>query len=582
MKERSSPWGLIRGHLLRHRYFYLFAAVFLVFYVIPLLFIQLPNAHDKFFHMTRISCIAEELQAGHFPVRLYSSVYNNYGYACPLFYGDWLLYLPGLLVALGMQLETAFRLMLLFCAAGASVSCYFCAKSILKEQSSAFIVTLLYGLSPYLFDDIFARMALGEVQAFLFLPILFLGLYDIVLRDGRLWYLLGIGMCGLLVTHLLTAAASVVVCVLFCLIFIRRLFRQPKKFLWIGAAALLFFALSASFLFPMMEQLASSSFLGTDGTSASILGGVAERAFPSLTWAFSPVNVLVYSYTPNGTFYPNGVGFAVVVMLAYRLRYRRQLHSPVCDAHLILGLVLLFCTTRYFCWTLLEPIVGALQFPWRLLIFVTLLLSLAGGMLMKQLGKIGRQRLFLRLIIGAAVLSLCCAFVAKYKPILRGNEPQRTFRQEIGTGEYLPSPYDAPTLTQYKHQLMHRGDVTSSNHEFTESSLSRANGSVTFAFSGNQSDDTYVDLPLIYYQGYSAVLSTPDGKTSLPTGRGYNNVVRVSLGDAESGSVTVCYTGTMVQHCSFAVSILSILLLTVSLVLLHLRKRKQASLPPAS
>ena len=129
---------------------------------------------------------------------------------------------------------------------------------------------------------------------------------------------------------------------------------------------------------------------------------------------------------------------------------------------------------------------------------------------------------------------------------------------------------------------MHRGDVTSSNHEFTESSLSRANGSVTFAFSGNQSDDTYVDLPLIYYQGYSAVLSTPDGKTSLPTGRGYNNVVRVSLGDAESGSVTVCYTGTMVQHCSVAVSILSILLLTVSLVLLHLRKRKQASLPPAS
>lgn len=52
---------------------------------------------DIDFHLTRIAHLAQGLQDGQFPVRLYTSMLNGYGYAAPLYYCELFLYIPATL-----------------------------------------------------------------------------------------------------------------------------------------------------------------------------------------------------------------------------------------------------------------------------------------------------------------------------------------------------------------------------------------------------------------------------------------------------------------------------------------------------
>ena len=101
--------------------------------------------------------------------------------------------------------------------------------------------------------------------------------------------------------------------------------------------------------------------------------------------------------------------------------------------------------------------------------------------------------------------------------------------------------------------------------------VKRGYGELTASFSGNTSADTYIDLPLINYKGYAAYL---DGK-KLETGDGvlsadvtvskkkysvsYGSALRVYVGDAAGGEITVRYEGTFIQKASKIVTLLTLL-----------------------
>ena len=67
---------------------------------LSLLFIcVLPLGHDLWFHMYRIGAMAVELENDlcSISIRILSDTYNGYGYAAPLYYGDFFLYIPAFL-----------------------------------------------------------------------------------------------------------------------------------------------------------------------------------------------------------------------------------------------------------------------------------------------------------------------------------------------------------------------------------------------------------------------------------------------------------------------------------------------------
>ncbi|HHV13820.1 MAG TPA: hypothetical protein GXX75_26490 [Clostridiales bacterium] len=567
VKAVGNYWENTKLHFYKHRYIYLILiSVFLV-YILPLLFVQVPLGHDIEFHLTRIDGLANELKLGHFPVRIYSTTYANYGYAAPLFYGDWLLYFPATLVVCGVNLVNAYKTFIMICAILTALSIYFSAQVILDNKKAAAFTAVIYSISTYFATDAIIRHANGEMQSFIFIPIAFAGLYNIILSDGKKWILLPFGLCGILVTHMLTAVMTVVFMGLFALLFAVPMIRQPKKFLYILLSAGLFLLLSASFILPMLEQLNSTKFLATDGTSANTFGSLETRSMQTILSLISVFNVKI---TIDGTkyFIPQGIGLALPVMIGWRIAYLRKTSSVETIVFLAFALLALFMTSRFFPWESLQNELGILQFPWRLFVFVTFFVALFGGAMVKKLEGTNTLLIFMSVVVVISFDSVTNTLYTSYKNVyekaIKGEKINYLYEDSIGLGEYLPTGTKRNTVVNKNtvNYFRNRGDTITSNAEVSSVDIKRKDGVLKVRFqiateSAVDESSVYIDLPLIMYKGYKVVLETPEGTSELDMAYGKNNVIRVYIDDATEGTITSWYEGTVIQKGSFWITLVT-------------------------
>lgn len=87
---------------------------------------------------------------------------------------------------------------------------YVIARRLGKREATAFIISIVYTFSTYRLLDAYSRFALGEFLAMTFVPMAIYGLY-IVMKDGKGWQWLGMGLSFTLLSHVLSA----LLCVLF-------------------------------------------------------------------------------------------------------------------------------------------------------------------------------------------------------------------------------------------------------------------------------------------------------------------------------------------------------------------------------
>ena len=353
--------------------------------ILPLAMVPMPKGHDILFHLNRIDALAAEMEAGNIPARIYHTVYGGVGYASGLFYGDWLLYIPALLVTAGVGVVTAYKLNIMFVTVLTLFVAYFCARSAFGDSRSALTAAVTYGFSGYFAIDTYTRAAVGEMTAFAFVPLVFLGLWSILCGDRKKWLCLPVGLTFLLVSHVLSAFIAVLLCAVFFLCYLGRVIREPRRLLYIGYSVLAFAVLSASFLFPMLEQMASTTFLSTDGTSATYYGTLTQRSLPWWAAVFDFNTRLDYKTAAFGFWIPNGLGMAFVVMLAAFFRYITRIREKKnLFVFLYFSVFLLLMTTELFPWSYFQSVCGTMQFPWRLLLFATFFMALFAGQFVKQ------------------------------------------------------------------------------------------------------------------------------------------------------------------------------------------------------
>ncbi|GHV97231.1 hypothetical protein lacNasYZ03_06980 [Lactobacillus nasalidis] len=156
---------------------------------------------DWSFHASRAEEIYQNLKAGSPLTYIATHTFHSTGVASFLFYPYLFLYpWAGLRFVLS-PVNAFYGWYFLVNLATAWLS-YCCMKSFSKKALPSLLFALLYTFTPY---RIYLGTAVfGEFLAVAFLPLVFLGIYEILWRDRRKWYLLAIG--GALVTyaHLLT------------------------------------------------------------------------------------------------------------------------------------------------------------------------------------------------------------------------------------------------------------------------------------------------------------------------------------------------------------------------------------------
>lgn len=330
----------------------------------------------------------------------------------------------------------------------------------------------------------------------------------------------------------------------------------------------------------MLEQMASTTFLSTDGTSATYYGTLTQRSLPWWAAVFDFNTRLDYKTAAFGFWIPNGLGMAFVVMLAAFFRYITRIREKKnLFVFLYFSVFLLLMTTELFPWSYFQSVCGTMQFPWRLLLFATFFMALFAGQFVKQAPTKNVSAVFCTLFVCCSLfsyVSTASVSILNYANYAaNGTEITYNYKDNIGAGEYLPSLDMKPAT--YRSLLYNRRDrVTTNNSSLGTLTAERGHRSVSIAFADNDRVDTYIDVPLLMYKGYSARATLADGSAvDLPVAYGENNLVRVYLQGVSSGTVTVWYEGTAVQHVSFIVTVAGFLLLLVSgIVYFAVQKRR--------
>lgn len=477
---------------------------------------KLYGGHDLFFHISRIKGIVDNIKSTTIqPV--YFNYLDGYGYGCGLFYPDIFLYIPALLNIIGFNINNAYKIFLILINLFSIINIYICIKGITKNKSSSYIAMLLYAGSLYRFTDMYERAALGECLAFVFLPLLILGIYNILYSKEKKGYYFTIGLCGICLSHVISFYLSCIFTSIIVLMNYKKLKEKGRlKSLIINATFSAF--ITSCFWMPMLEQILSQKF------SFYAYSPVFENFILFYTLMFDfPVDIYF------GYYFPIGIGiFYYIIPIIYRKTKKDKFTKTM----LILGISsIVLCVIKPI-WRIgiFYKIFSIIQFPWRLYMFATLFLIIFISTIKLDTKKKNMKKI---LIIYTIIMIV-------YNSILytRGNKTynfKEITNYSIAFGEYLPNNFDIGQLNAKSELEIERKKNT------------------TILISKKEKNN--VNIPLIYYKGYTAY---DENNNKIEIKKSEQGLVKIDSIE-KNKKVYIKYEGTNILKISRLISIASII-----------------------
>ena len=105
---------------------------------------------------------------------------------------------------------------------------YYVTNKIFKNNRIAFISSLLYTTCSYHMTDVVIRAAVGEIIAYMLVPLTLLGLYYILFDDKKKWYIFAISFALLINSHIIT---SLIMFIIYCFIIVfntKKIFKEKR------------------------------------------------------------------------------------------------------------------------------------------------------------------------------------------------------------------------------------------------------------------------------------------------------------------------------------------------------------------
>lgn len=119
-----------------------------------------------------------------------SSFANNFGYSWNLFYGPLSSYGVILISLICRNFVIAYKIFVYVCLILSGYFMYKFVNAIISNKNIAILAGILYMTFPYHLTDLYTRNALGEFVSFVFIPIVFWGLYNLFYTDKKSYHLI--------------------------------------------------------------------------------------------------------------------------------------------------------------------------------------------------------------------------------------------------------------------------------------------------------------------------------------------------------------------------------------------------------
>lgn len=507
--------------------------------------------HDTFFHVSRIEQLSISIKHGIFFPTIYPYENNGYGYTSPLFYSDVFLIIPALLHIIGLPLTFCYKFIVFIASFLSSFTMIILVSRISKKRGISWVAGCAYLFSNYRITDIYVRGALGEILAFSFLPLLLLGLYEIIEENKDTCVTLTIAITCLAVSHNLTFLLACVLYAIICIISIPHLNKQKYKNIFVSV--LFSFLITSFFTLPMLEQLRSQDFIvdyyATNSDLASGSMDIWQYFFNQTVFGYSGNN-----YDPSMTMTVNIGWFLTFSPILYLFKKNKNRFVMIC---FIIGYICLLLPSSLIPWDIIP--FKVIQFPWRFNTLSMLLLTLPASI---GLSSIFKKRIFKLLCI--TLLSAECLYHVipaysrtfgltsemSWSDVLDGKLTDPYYsayyvRVELAGGDYLPlnSPDFRNRTTVIKD--------TSGND--TDIQYTKDYNTLTFI----SNVDEELVMPLTWYKGYEVYEIMDGNETKIESYA--NSECMLTFKSKSNTQYIVRYQSTPLRKTCLIISLLSFL-----------------------
>lgn len=113
----------------------------------------------------------------------------DFGYSWNLFYGSFSSMSIVFLNFITHNIIIAYKLVLFLGLFLSGITMYFFVTKITEDKNVGMFSGVLYMTMPYHLNDMYIRNSLGEFLSYIFIPLVFLGLYNLFNKNKKDWLL---------------------------------------------------------------------------------------------------------------------------------------------------------------------------------------------------------------------------------------------------------------------------------------------------------------------------------------------------------------------------------------------------------
>lgn len=469
-----------------------------------------------------------------------------------------------------------------------------------KKREIAILGAVIYAFIPYRLETIFNRFAIGEFTAYIFFPMLFHGLFNLLKGDGKKHYYIAIAAIGLILTHTISTEYSAI----FALLYIIFNFKQLKNkgvIRKIVINVIFILAITTFFTVPLMEHKILGNYVIFNSTSMKSLPSDVQNSTIKISQLFKDIGEV------NGVSFKIGIPLIILTLLgivSYK-KVDKNIRSEYIT-FAVIAMISLAMVTKLFPWIIMPNILTTLQFAWRMLAFFEFALSIICAInlyyfvdiICKKSNKNSKntkvhtktENLYNMLLLFAIIVIIISMMKIDYnysyekEKFLTDEEYETKINEKNSiwsiNREYLPEKVDVKELGKsyldYREDKVYvlEGNATIINEKKKDLQLE-------FDIE-NYKANTILELPYVYYLGYKVTIEQKDNEIKTKMTNTYNETRIVKIDkkstenirtlesnngmlaikldeNIESAHITVKYTGTTIEKVAYVISAISII-----------------------
>lgn len=551
---------------------YLIILITTIILMMPLISTKINNVegHDMAYHLANIKGMTSQILSLNF-TKISPIIGNGFGYGGAIFYPK----LPHTIAGI-IGLFTSFinnnefytlkicNILLVFLS---GIVMYKLLLKLFNNKNISLLGSIFYITMPYFMTNIYVRTAFNESFMYLFMPMILIGIVDLLNKNYKSFYIYFIlGYIGIINSHLVLSVYFTFIVLIILLINYKKILKKENiKRLIISSILILILVMPSVIMMLEHKALNIYTVFDSNAMNASSINIKAN-------------GLSVFDYIQPEIRYGNNIyvfiNIVVIIFclmsVIYLVKYEKNKQTKQLVLSILVALIIsMLFSYHKFPYQYIPKLLLSVQFGFRFVLFIGLFISIFASYGLNLITTKNEEN------IKNISIILCCLIVLPFinnTTFIKINDISYDYNQGMGWQKEYLTKYTSANIDYFNER---DNKIKINNDENIK--IEKVKDDVPyleFKVSNIKNKTIELEIPRLYYLGYDIKLITNNKTKKLKYNPGDKGFITFEV--EENGIIKVDYTGTVLYKLSKVLRLITIVVLGIYLLKGKIKSKKFA------